>query len=57
MQDGYLGTSEFCGTCHDVRTPPDARLTNPVDPVTNEPFQRLGKPVYGMEKRPLRTDQ
>lgn len=41
MQDGYLKTSEFCGTCHDVRTPPDARLAEGVDPVTKEPFQRL----------------
>ncbi len=41
MQDGYLSSSEFCGTCHDVRIPPDANLTDAVDPVTNEPFQRL----------------
>jgi mono/diheme cytochrome c family protein len=41
MQDGYLGTSEFCASCHDVRTPPDSNLTVAVDPVTNEPFQRL----------------
>ncbi|RDH89835.1 MAG: hypothetical protein DIZ77_14965 [endosymbiont of Seepiophila jonesi] len=41
MQDGYLRSGEFCGTCHDVRTPPDANLADGVDPVTNEPFQRL----------------
>ena len=41
MQDGYLRSGEFCGTCHDVRTPPDANLADPVDPVTGEPFQRL----------------
>lgn len=40
-EDGYLRTSKFCGTCHDVRTPPDAALANPVDPETDEPFQRL----------------
>ncbi len=40
-QGGYLRTSEFCGTCHDVRTPTDAALANPVDPETGEPFQRL----------------
>lgn len=41
MEDGYLRTGEFCGTCHDVRTPPDARLAVAEDPVTGEPFQRL----------------
>ncbi len=41
MQDGYLNTSLFCGTCHDVRTPPDANLAVAVDPETGEPFQRL----------------
>jgi hypothetical protein len=38
---GYLRESEFCGTCHDVRTPPDGALADSVDPVTGEPFQRL----------------
>ncbi len=37
--DGYLRSSEFCGACHDVRTPPGAGLTE--DPLTGEPFQRL----------------
>jgi len=41
MQEGYLRTGEFCGSCHDVRTPPDSNLRIAVDPVTNEPFQRL----------------
>ncbi len=41
MQDGYLGTSEFCASCHDVRTPTDPNLATAVNPVTNEPFQRL----------------
>jgi len=36
---GYLRSSEFCGTCHDVRTPPGAGLTT--DARTDEPFQRL----------------
>jgi len=37
--NGYLRSSEFCGSCHDVRTPPGAGLTT--DPLTGEPFQRL----------------
>jgi len=41
LEDGYLRSGEFCGTCHDVRTPPDARLTDAVDPMTGEGFQRL----------------
>jgi hypothetical protein len=41
MQNGYLDTGAFCATCHDVRTPPDSNLAVAVDPVTNEPFQRL----------------
>jgi hypothetical protein len=55
-QPGYLRTGEFCGTCHDVRTPPDAALADAVDPETGEPFQRLEnlftewqKGPYGME--------
>jgi len=36
---GYLRSSEFCGTCHDVRTPPGPGLTT--DARTDEPFQRL----------------
>jgi len=40
-QSGYLRSSEFCGTCHDVRTPTDPALADPVDPETGEPFQRL----------------
>jgi hypothetical protein len=40
-QPGYLRSSEFCGSCHDVRTPPDGNLAIPVDPETGEGFQRL----------------
>ena len=40
-QAGYLRTGDFCGTCHDVRTPPDAALATAVDPETGESFQRL----------------
>jgi len=40
-ETGYLRESEFCGSCHDVRTPPDAALADAVDPETGEPFQRL----------------
>jgi hypothetical protein len=42
-QPGYLRTGEFCGTCHDVRTPPDPNFPagDPLAEDPNEGFQRL----------------